>query len=213
VAYPIHTRLEYQEKASRLTTFFRLILAIPHLIVVVLWGIAAFFVAIAAWFAILFTGRYPAGMFGFQMGFLNYSTRVRCYVSLLTDKFPPFGGGSPEDGYPILVTAELPEHLSRLTTFFRLILAIPAYVVQYFLSILEQLMTIAAWFVILVIGRLPQTLFEIMELPQRYYVRYNAYTFLLTTDRYPWFQPEDEPNDVPSSDWNQPLPPPSAQSL
>lgn len=207
MAYPIQTRLEYQEQASRLTTFFRLILAIPHLIVVAFWGIAAVFVAIAAWFAILFTGRYPAGMFGFQMGFLNYSTRVRCYLSLLTDRFPPFSG-SPDDDYPIRVTAELPENLSRLTTFFRLILAIPAYVVQYFLSILEQLMSIAAWFVIIVIGRLPQTLFEIMELPQRYYVRYNAYTLLLTTDRYPWFQPEDEPDDVPSSDWNQPLPPP-----
>jgi len=48
-----------------------------------------------------------------------------------------------------------------------------------------------------------------MELPQRYYVRYTAYAQLLTTDRYPWFQPEDEPDDVPSAEWNQPLPPPT----
>jgi len=210
VAYPVHTRLEYHERASRLTTFFRLIMAIPHIIVVSLYGIAALVLAVVAWFVIIVIGRYPEGMFNFQMGFLRYSTRVRCYLSLLTDRFPPFGGGSPDDGYPIQVSAELPEHLSRLTTFFRGLLSIPAYIVQYFLGILEQLMSVVAWFVIVFTGRLPQSIFEIMELPQRYYVRYNAYSLLLTTDRYPWFQSEDEPDDVPSADWNQPLPPPPA---
>ena len=208
MGYPIHTRLEYHERASRLTTFFRIFMVIPHLFVLIFYAIAATVLSFIAWFAILFTGRYPEGMFGFQTGYLRYATRVRCYASLLTDQFPPFGAGSPDDGYPIQVTAELPEHLSRLTTFFRYILQYPAYLVQLALSFLESLMAIVAWFVILVTGRVPRSIFEIMELPQRYYVRYTAYAQLLTTDRYPWFQPEDEPDDVPSAEWNQPLPPP-----
>src|SRR5689334_17643046 len=160
MAYPVHTRLEYREQASRLTTFFRLFMAIPHLIVVAFYGIAAFVVAVVAWFVILVIGRYPEGMFNFQMGFLRYATRVRCYLSLLTDQFPPFGAGSPEDGYPIQVWAEVPERLSRLTTFFRGLLSIPAYIVQYFLGILEQLMSVVAWFVIVFTGRLPKSIWE-----------------------------------------------------
>src|SRR5262249_47192242 len=154
-------------------------------------------IAWIAWFAILFMGRYPEGMFGFQLGYLRYLTRVRCYAALLTDQFPPFGAGSADDGYPISVDAELPEHLSRLTTFFRSLLVIPASIVGLFLFILEYLMTVIAWFVILVIGRLPQGMFEIMELPQRFNVRLTAYGSLYSTDRYPWFQPESEPDDVP----------------
>ena len=81
---------------------------------------------------------------------------------------------------------------------------------QLALGVLESLMAVVAWFVIIVDRALPRSIFEIMELPQRYYVRYTAYAQLLTTDRYPWFQPEDEPDDVPSAEWNQPLPPPTA---
>ena len=168
--------------------------------------------AIVAWFVIIIIGRYPEGMFSFQMGFLRYSTRVRCYLSLLTDRFPPFGGGSPDDGYPIQVSAELPEHLSRLTTFFRGLLSIPAYIVQYFLGILEQLMSVVAWFVIVFTGRLPQSIFEIMELPQRYYVRYNAYSLLLTTDRYPGSSPRTSRTTSPPPNGTSRSPPPVRQA-
>ena len=85
---------------------------------------------IIAWFAILFTGRYPAACRSSRSG--TCATRRGCAVTqlLLTDKFPPFGAGSPDDGYPIQVDGEYPEHLSRLTTFFRYFLSIPAYVIR-----------------------------------------------------------------------------------
>ena len=86
--------------------------------------------------------------------------------------------------------------MSRLTTFFRLILAIPAYLVAYVLRILAQLLAVFAWFVILVIGRLPIGLFEVMELPMRYQLRFTSYLFLLT-DAYPWFQEETLPEPEP----------------
>src|SRR6266480_2175786 len=138
MAYPIHFEVEHRERYSRLTTFFRLILAIPHVIFVALWGIVVGLVVLIAWFAILFTGRYPRGLFDFAAAFLSYSTRVNCYVYLLTDAFPPFGGGSSGDGYPVQVSVDWPERLSRLTTFFRLILAIPAYLVLYVLQLLGR---------------------------------------------------------------------------
>jgi hypothetical protein len=196
MAYPVHFEVEHQERYSRLSTFFRIFLAIPHLIWVALWGIATEFVVILAWFAILFTGRYPRGLFGFVSSFLSYSTRVGCYLFLLTDKFPPFTGGSPGDGYPVQVSVDWPERLSRLTTFFRLFLAIPAYLVLYVLQLLGRLLAFFAWFVVVFMGRLPKGLFEVMELPQRYQLRVTAYLGLVT-DAYPWFQEETLPDPAP----------------
>ena len=196
MAYPVHFEVEHQEQYSRLSTFFRLFLLIPQLIVVVLWGIAVEVVVFLAWFAILFTGRYPRGFFNFVTTFLSYSTRVSCYAYLLTDKFPPFSGGSPGDGYPVQVSVDWPESLSRLTTFFRLFIAIPAYLVLYVLQLLGRLLAFFAWFVVLIMGRLPKGLFEVMELPQRYQLRVTAYLFLVT-DTYPWFQEETLPDPAP----------------
>jgi Domain of unknown function (DUF4389) len=196
MAYPVHFDVEHQARYSRLTTFFRIFLAIPHLIWILLWGIAAEFVVFLAWFAILFTGRYPQGLFSFVTSFLAYSTRVGCYLFLLTDRFPPFTGGSPDDGYPVQVSVDWPERLSRLTTFFRLFLAIPAYLVLYVLQLLGRLLAFFAWFVVVIMGRLPKGLFEVMELPQRYQLRVMAYLFLVT-DTYPWFQEETLPDPAP----------------
>jgi hypothetical protein len=189
MAYPIHFDVEHQPQYSRLTTFFRLILVIPHLIVLAVWGFLVGFAVLFAWFAILFTGRYPRGLFDFAASFLSYSTRVSCYLYLLTDRFPPFGGWSSGDGYPVQVSVDFPERLSRLTTFFRLIIAIPAYLVMYVLQLLGRLLAFFAWFVVIFTGRLPQGLFEVMEMPQRYQTRTTGYLMLLT-DTYPWFQEE-----------------------
>ena len=77
-------------KLSRVTTFFRLILVIPHLIVLyVLITVAAVLIVIA-WFAILFTGRFPRGMFDFVVGVYRWRTRVAGYMFLFTDRYPPF---------------------------------------------------------------------------------------------------------------------------
>ena len=189
MGYPIHFDVEHRDRYSRLTTFFRLILVIPHLFVVAVWAFLIEFVVVIAWFAILFTGRYPRGLFNFVVAFLSYSTRVSCYLYLLTDGFPPFGGGSSGDGYPVQVSVDWPERLSRLTTFFRLIIAIPAYLVMYVLQLLGRLLALFAWFVVVFTGRLPKGLFEVMELPQRYQTRTTGYLMLLT-DAYPWFQEE-----------------------
>ena len=97
--YPVTFKADYVEKRSRLTTFFRLLLAIPHFIAVTFYFLAAEVVVIIAWFALLFTGRYPQGMYDFVAGALRYQTRVYGYAALLTDQYPPFSG-DPGDAVP-----------------------------------------------------------------------------------------------------------------
>ena len=75
---------------ERLTVFFRLILAFPHFIVLFLIFIAWCFTTVLAWFAILFMGAYPAGMYGFAVGSLRWLVRVEAYLLLLVDEYPPF---------------------------------------------------------------------------------------------------------------------------
>ncbi|MGP8079704.1 MAG: DUF4389 domain-containing protein [Dehalococcoidales bacterium] len=88
--YPNTFNAIYPEKMSRLTTFFRLLLVIPQGIVLGFVSIAAGVIAFIAWWAILFTGKYPRGMYDFSVGYMRWSTRVNSYVYLLTDKYPPF---------------------------------------------------------------------------------------------------------------------------
>jgi|SRR5690348_16250676 uncharacterized protein DUF4389/zinc ribbon protein len=192
MSYPAHYAVSYEARASRLTTFFRLFMLLPHAIVFVFFEIAAGVLVFIAWFAILFTGRFPAGMFGFVERTLRYYARLNAYGALMTDRFPAFGGGEPGDGYPVEYRLDSPDRLSRLTTFFRAIMVIPAYVVLYFLNLAAAVVTFAAWFVILFTGRLPRGMFDFLLFCHRYLMRVVSY-YSLVTDEYPWFQPEDEP--------------------
>jgi len=88
--YPISVSFEYQEKLSRLTTFFRVLMVIPQWIVLWFIGMAASVVIFITWWAILFTGRYPRWAFNFVAGYVRWYTRVTGYYCLLTDKYPPF---------------------------------------------------------------------------------------------------------------------------
>ncbi len=90
--YPIRLQVDYAEKLSRLTTFFRIILIIPHYVVLYFLGIAAQVIIFIAWWAILFTGRYPRSFFDFVTWYWRWMVRVTGYLYLLTDKYPPFSG-------------------------------------------------------------------------------------------------------------------------
>jgi len=90
VEYPITIGISYSQKLSRLTTFFRAFMVIPHAIILWALGIASGVVAFIAWWAILFTGKYPKWAFDFIAGYVRWYTRVSGYYLLLTDKYPPF---------------------------------------------------------------------------------------------------------------------------
>ena len=119
---PISYDADYNVEANRLTTFFRLIIVIPWAIWATLWGIAALFVVFISWFALLFTARYPQGLYDFVAGYIRLSARVFAYASLLTDELPSFGGG-PEPDYPVKVdVAARQESYHRGKTFFKYLL-------------------------------------------------------------------------------------------
>jgi hypothetical protein len=169
-------KAEYVEKRSRLTTFFRLILAIPHIIFLYFYGLAAGVVVIIAWFALLFTGRYPQGMYDFVAGALRYSTRVYGYLWLLTDEYPPFSG-SAEAVYPVDLNIGAPKsEYSRLKVLFRIILAIPVLIIHYAMQIVAEVGAFIAWFAIVILGRQPKGLQDMIALGTSYQQR--AYTYL-----------------------------------
>lgn len=91
-SYPIRLQIDYQEQHSRLTTFFRLLLAIPHLIILYVLGIVMSVLVLVAWIVILITGRHPQGIHSTLSQIMRWNTRVNGYMYLLTDAYPPFNG-------------------------------------------------------------------------------------------------------------------------
>lgn len=188
--YPVGYEADYVEERSRLTTFFRLILAIPWMIVAIFWGLGALICAVIAWFAIVFTGHYPQGLYDFVVKALRYITRVNSYMLLMTDEFPSFDGNeNPEYPVRLRVDAPLPEY-SRVKTGFRFILLIPIVIVLYFVQIVARAIGVLSWIVIVIMGRHPRALFDIMKWTQAYEARANAY-HLLVTETYPPFSADD----------------------
>jgi Domain of unknown function (DUF4389) len=174
------------EGRNRLTTFFRGIVAIPWQIVQYFYGIVAEIAAIIAWFAIVFTGRYPEGLYNFNVGFLRMSTRVNGFYYLLNDEWPPFGGEEAPD-YPVRVGVAPPlDQYSRLKTGLRFIFAIPVLLLAIVQGVILFVCTIIAWFAILFTGRLSEGLFNPMRSASAYMARAGGYLLLLTEDWPPF---------------------------
>jgi Domain of unknown function (DUF4389) len=182
--HPIRLVVNDDLQRNRLTVFFRLILAIPHFLWLALWGVIAILAWVVNWFATLIMGRSPEGLHNFLATYLRYATHVRAYTLLVADPFPHFTGKLGT--YPIDLEVDPPERQNRLTVFFRSILAIPALLLSYILSQINQLLAIFSWFVALVMGRVPEGLRNFAALAIRIESQTYAYVMLLT-GRYPSF--------------------------
>jgi hypothetical protein len=180
--HPIDLSVSGDLKRSRLTVFFRLIIAIPHLIWMALWGFVAELALFVTWLVTIFTGRVPDGLHGFLASFLRYLTRVSAWLLLLADPFPPFSGA--EGGYPIDVRIAPAAPQSRVTVFFRLILAIPALLLTYVFRLVNEIVAFLGWFYCLATGEMHEGMQNLSTWLLRYEVQTYAYLFLLT-DRYP----------------------------
>jgi hypothetical protein len=186
-----------------LTTVFRLILAIPHLILVGgaglgfasggdsrttlgseggLLGAVAAFLAIVSWFTIVIAGTHIVGIRQFTAFYLRWRVRATSYLMLLEDAYPPFGDAP----YPASIEIVEPASRSRLTVALRLLLAIPHLFVLAFVLLAWGLTTIVAWFIILFTGTYPQGLYEFGVGVLRWRLRVEAY-LLLMVDEYPPF--------------------------
>ncbi len=182
--HPIRLIVNDDLQRTRLTVFFRLILAIPLLLWAVLWAVIAVLAYIVNWFATLFMGQSPEGLHNFLATFLRYTTHVRAYTLLVADPYPPFTG--KEGTYPIDLEVDPPQRQNRWTVFFRGILALPALLLSNILSQINQLLAVFSWFIALVTGRVPEGLRNFAALAMRIETQTYAYVLLLTS-RYPSF--------------------------
>lgn len=167
---------------SRLTVFFRPLLAIPHYVWLMLFGIAALVVAIGAWFVGLVRGRVPEGMHGFLTRYLRYWVYVNAFVGLAANPFPPFNGAP--GAYRIDLEVDPAAAQSRVTIFFRCLLAIPALIISQVLNYLVNIVTFFGWFYALVTGRMSPGMERVLLYGLRYHAQTYAYVFLLT-GKYP----------------------------
>jgi hypothetical protein len=187
-AYPVTLRGELTTPPGRWLWLVKWLLIIPHIIVLWALGIAAGVVWIIAWFAILFTAKYPKGLFDFMLGVLRWSWRVGFYSydSMGTDKYPPFSL-QPDPDYPADLDVAYPERLSRGLIFVKWwLLAIPHYVILYFLQIAAGILAIVIGFILLFTGKYPNDLFKFMIGVNRWSYRVSAYVYLMR-DEYPPF--------------------------
>jgi hypothetical protein len=208
VSYPIVYTAELPAERNRLTVFFRIIVAIPILIVGALYFIAAFVAVIVAWFALLFTGNYPEGLYNFVRGVNQFAARMNAYLFVQTDVYPPFDTGEHPE-YPVRLTIpEAPSEQNRMTVLFRLILFIPVYIIQYAFSIAAELVAIVMWFAALFTGKSPEGLHNALVFLLGYAARAVAYVTLMT-DKWPPITDEGGlPVGQPSGTLTSPPPPP-----
>lgn len=210
--YAARLEVDYPEKLDRLTTFFRIIWVIPIAIILGLVsgagetvtntvvlneagevirttqetvGGLASGLLVATALMIIFRQRYPRWWFDFTRELTRFGTRVCAYVALLTDQYP-----STVEEQSVHLEIDYPDvetDLNRWLPLVKWLLAIPHYFVLFFLSIAAFFVVILAWFAILVTGRYPRGLFDFIVGVIRWWLRVEAYAFLLVTDRYPPF--------------------------
>jgi hypothetical protein len=184
--HPVRITVDDELRRSRLTVLFRLLLAIPHFVWILLWSLVVPFAALAAWVVALATGRIPGGLHRFLAAYIRYATHLYAFVYVAGSKFPGFTGR--EGSYGIDVVIDGPVRQSRWKTLFRLFLALPASIVTSALAGVLLVAAVFMWWLGLVLGRVPQGLRDLSASCLRYNAQTSAYLLLLT-DRYPFAGP------------------------
>ena len=187
-AYPVQFSVDYPDRdLNRLTTAFRLFMAIPILIVVAsLGGEHGALLFIPPLLLILFRQKYPRWWFDWNLELLRFENRIGAYLALLDDRYP-----STDEHQSVRLEFPYPDaerDLNRWLPLVKWFLAIPHYVVLVFLWLAALVSIILAWFAILFTGRYPRGLFDFVVGVGRWTNRVAAYAFVLVTDRYPPFR-------------------------
>jgi hypothetical protein len=208
--YPATLEIDYQDKLSRVTTFFRIILIIPILIVLglltsgadgvggtiqiagetVSTGTNAGLGIIGSLFLVtlllmLFRHKYPKWWFDFNVALHRFAWRITSYFLVITDRYP-----STDEDQNVHLDVPYPDAKNELNRFLPLVkwlLAIPHYIVLFFLYIAAFIVLIIGWFAVLITGRYPRGLFDFQVGVLRWSWRVQAYAIVLATDKYPPF--------------------------
>jgi hypothetical protein len=201
-SYPLQFDVDFPTRSlDRLTTAVRIFAAIPILIVLGLLsqdamqggdhhttttlasGVGLLFLPIVL--MLLFRQKYPRWWFDWNLNLLRFSNRVTAYLALLDDRYP-----STDEEQSVHLNLDYPDarQLNRWLPLVKWFLAIPHYIVLFFLVIGAVVAVIVAWFAIIFTGRYPENLFRFVVGVIRWSNRVSAYAFLLVTDKYPPFQ-------------------------
>jgi len=186
MSYPVSYEVTPQlSDRNRITALFRIVLAIPHLIIVSAFSYVVQAIAIISWLAIVITGNMPRGLWNFTVGYMRWRTRANAYILLHRDEYPPFS--MDEDPYPAaFVSGEYPASRNRLTVLLRLIWMIPIAIYAMIIGIIAAILYLIMWLLIIVTGSAPEGLYNFTVGSLRIGARLEAY-MLLVTDEYPPF--------------------------
>jgi hypothetical protein len=184
--HPVRLELEDTGLRSRVLVFFRPLLVLPHLVWLILWGIAILGSIVIGWVATLVVGRLPSSLHRFDAAYIRYSVHVLAFAAVVGGPFPGFTG--KEGLYPVEIHLDGPMAQHRLGVAARAVLAIPALVLTGALSGVIATIAVLGWLAALVLGRMPGGLLELGAVSIRYLAQTAAFASLLTS-RYPYAAP------------------------
>ena len=200
--YPVNLKIDYSETSDRLTSFFRIFLAIPILIILALlmseihdenefteddkhvYTVGLVFIPTIL--MLVFRQKYPKWWYDWNLELTKFSTRVISYILLLRDDYP--STDEEQSVHIALPYLDAKNELNRWLPLIKWVLAIPHLIVLCFLYIGVLFITIYVWFFILFAGRYPKIFFDYVVGVLRWTIRVEAYSLILTTDKYPPFR-------------------------
>ncbi len=188
-ASPVQLELDAPLNVARWRVIGNPIMAIPHIIFLYILNAVLNVITFIAWFAILFTGEYPSGLFDFAVGVMRYQWRVGTFYLFMREPYPAFAVPSgPSDPGDDIATFSMsrPEKLSRGLIFVKWLLVIPVYLVLVVLGIGAYIVLLIAFFAVLFTGKWPEGLRNYVIGVARLAFRLNVYAYLMT-DVYPGF--------------------------
>lgn len=181
--YPVSLKVDYSEKSNRLTSFFRAFMVIPIGIILVLLNNGILF--IPTLLMILFCKKYPKWWFDWNVSITKFSYRIFSYLILLRDEYP---STDKDQGVHIIINyPDVKNELKSGMPLVKWFLSIPHFFIIVFLYFALFICTIIAWFAILFTGTYPKGMFDFVVGVMRWTLRVSAYSFILTTDKYPPF--------------------------
>ncbi len=188
--YPVDVDMEHLPEYSRFMPMIKWLIVIPQYLVYFFVVIGAMFVAFAAFFATLFTAKYPEGMWNYMVGVHRWAMRVMAYQMLITDKYPPFTlQETPDD--TIQLVAEYPEHVSRWRPLFAWLIVIPYAIVASLIFLVAQICSFFAFFTILFTKHIPDGLFNVIRNGFTWNLRTGFYSYWMSTE-YPPFEWDED---------------------
>ena len=184
--HPVRVTVTDTLHRARMLVFFRLFLALPHLVWIFLWTLAVVIVSFVAWVVALVIGRVPRPLWRFLAAYVRYTTHVSAFLYLVGGPFPGFTGTA--GSYPVDLTTDEPGRQRRLVTLFRVVLALPALLLATAYGGVLLVIAVLGWFASLGTGRMPGGMRDLGAAAIRYGTQVNAY-LLLVTDRYAYSAP------------------------